>query len=74
MIVVKRLKGTVKWFSPENGFGFIKTGSKDLGDIFVSFSSIQSDGFKTLKKGRKVEFEFEKDERGSTAKKVIIIE
>lgn len=72
MIVVKRLKGTVKWFSPENGFGFIKADSKSLEDIFVSFSSIQSDGFKTLKKGQKVEFEFEKDERGNIARKVII--
>jgi CspA family cold shock protein len=70
--VVERLKGTVKWFSPENGFGFIKAESKDLGDIFVSFSSIQTEGFKTLKKGQKVEFEFEKDERGITAKKVTL--
>ena len=72
MIVVKRLKGTVKWFSPENGFGFIKADSKSLEDIFVSFSSIQADGFKTLKKGQRVEFEFERNERGNTAKKVII--
>lgn len=70
--MIKRLKGTVKWFSPENGFGFIKAESKDLGDIFVSFSSIQTEGFKTLKKGQKVEFEFEKDERGVTAKKVTL--
>ncbi len=67
------LKGTVKWFSPENGFGFIEAELKEIGDIFVSFSSIQSDGFKTLKKGQKVEFEFEKDERGKIAKKVRII-
>ena len=70
--MVERLKGTVKWFSPENGFGFIKAESKDLGDIFVSFSSIQTEGFKTLKKGQKVEFEFEKDKRGITAKKVTL--
>lgn len=72
--MVKRIKGIVKWFSPENGFGFIKAESKELKDIFVSFSSIQSDGFKTLKKGQKVEFEFEKDERGSKAKNVVTIE
>lgn len=70
--MVERLKGTVKWFSPENGFGFIKAESKDLGDIFVSFSSIQTEGFKALKKGQKVEFEFEKDERGITAEKVTL--
>jgi CspA family cold shock protein len=68
----KRLKGTVKWFSPENGFGFIEAESGGLGDVFVSFSSIQAEGFKTLKKGQKVEFEFEKDRRGITAKKVTI--
>ena len=72
--MVKRLKGTVKWFSPENGFGFIKAESKKVGDIFVNFSSIQADGFKALKKGQKVEFEFKKDESGNTAKKVIIID
>lgn len=70
--MIKRLKGTVKWFSLENGFGFIKAESEDLDDIFVSFSSIQTEGFKTLKKGQKVEFEFEKDERGVTAKKVTL--
>ncbi len=68
-----RLRGIVKWFSPENGFGFIETESKEAGDIFVKYSSIESDGFKTLKKGQKVEFELEKDERGSIAKKVVVI-
>jgi CspA family cold shock protein len=70
---VLRLRGIVKWFSPENGFGFIETESKEAGDIFVKYSSIESDGFKTLKKGQKVEFELEKDERGSIAKKVVVI-
>jgi CspA family cold shock protein len=70
--VTKRLKGTVIWFSLENGFGFIKAESEDLDDIFVSFSSIQADGFKALKKGQKVEFELEKDKRGITAKKVTV--
>jgi CspA family cold shock protein len=71
-MVAKRSKGTVKWFSPENGFGFIEAESEDLGDVFVSFSSIQAEGFKMLKKGQKVEFEVEKDRRGLTAKKVTI--
>ena len=70
---MSRLKGIVKWFSPENGFGFIETESKEAGDIFVKYSSIESDGFKTLKKGQRVEFELEKDERGSIAKKVVAI-
>ncbi len=68
-----RLKGTVKWFSPENGFGFIVAGSEDKGDIFVQYSSIQMDGFKSLKEGQKVEFELSKDERGNVAKKVVMI-
>ena len=72
--MVKRSRGIVKWFSPENGFGFIKAESKGVGDIFVSFSSIQTDGFKALKKGQKVEFEFKKDEKGNMAKRVIIID
>jgi len=70
---VTRLKGIVKWFSSENGFGFIKAESKESGDFFVDYSSIQTDGFKTLKRGQKIEFEFEKDERGNVARKVIII-
>jgi len=70
---VTRLKGIVKWFSPENGFGFIEAESKETVDIFVDYSSIQADGFKTLGRGQKVEFEFEKDERGNVARNVIII-
>ncbi len=65
-----RLKGLVKWFSPEKGFGFINVDNKDIGDIFVSYEFIQSEGFKTLEKGQKVEFDLGKDERGSFAKKV----
>ena len=68
-----RSRGIVKWFSPENGFGFIETGSEEAGDIFVNYSSIEADGFKTLKRGQKVEFEFEKDERGNIAKRVVVI-
>ncbi len=65
-----RLKGLVKWFSPEKGFGFIIADRKDIGDVFVSYEFIQSDGFKTLEKGQEVEFDLGKDERGSFAKKV----
>ncbi len=70
---MSKSSGIVKWFSPENGFGFIETESKEAGDIFVKYSSIESDGFKTLKKGQRVEFELEKDERGRIAKKVVVI-
>jgi CspA family cold shock protein len=70
---VARLRGVVKWFSPENGFGFIEAESEEAGDIFVNYSSIEADGFKTLKKGQKVEFELKKDDRGNIARRVIII-
>ena len=55
--------GTVKWFSNAKGYGFI---SSDQGndDIFAHFSAIQMDGYKTLKKGQKVEFEFTRGPKG----------
>ncbi|OFW64503.1 MAG: hypothetical protein A2Z35_03250 [Actinobacteria bacterium RBG_19FT_COMBO_36_27] len=68
-----KLKGIVKWFSPENGFGFIESEHGETGDIFVEYSSILMDGFKVLNKGQKVEFELDKDDRGSIAKKVMAI-
>ena len=52
-------KGTVKWFNAEKGYGFI-TG-EDGNDVFVHFSAIQGDGFKTLNEGQKVTFETETD-------------
>lgn len=48
-------KGTVKWFSAEKGYGFIK--QEDGEDLFVHFSAIEGDGFKTLNQGDDVEFE-----------------
>ena len=56
--------GTVKWFNAEKGYGFI---SNDEGgeDVFVHFSAIQGDGFKTLNEGQKVTFETEPDPRGA---------
>lgn len=56
--------GTVKWFNAEKGYGFI---SNDNGgeDVFVHFSAIQSDGFRTLEEGQKVTFETETDPKDS---------
>ena len=66
-----RVKGTVKWFNPEKGFGFIEPESGE--DVFVHFSSIVTDGFKTLEKGQKVEFEIIQGERGLQANNVRLI-
>lgn len=51
--------GTVKWFNSEKGYGFIT--DDNGGDVFVHFSAIQKDGFKTLEEGQKVTFETEAD-------------
>ena len=57
--------GTVKWFNAEKGFGFI---SNDEGgdDVFVHFSAIQADDFKTLAEGQKVTFDIEQDPKNSS--------
>ena len=62
-------EGTVKWFSPQKGYGFIER--EDEGDVFVHFSAIQEEGFKTLEDGQKVEFEVVEAERGPQADNVV---
>lgn len=62
-------QGTVKWFNEEKGFGFISVEGGN--DVFVHFSSIQKEGFKTLKEGDKVEFEIEEGSRGPQAANVM---
>jgi cold shock protein len=57
--------GTVKWFNNRKGFGFIQ--QEDGPDLFVHFSSINSDGYKTLNEGEEVTFEVEDGERGPKA-------
>jgi cold shock protein len=61
--------GTVKWFNADKGFGFIQpeTGGEDL---FVHFSAIQSEGFKTLDEGQKVSFEVTQGQKGPQASEV----
>ncbi len=54
-------QGTVKWFNAEKGFGFISR--EDGSDVFVHFSAIQGDGFKTLEEGQAVTFEIEEGQR-----------
>lgn len=62
-------KGKVKWFNNQKGYGFITPESGN--DVFVHHSSIQGDGYKTLKEGEEVEFEIEKGPKGEQAKNVI---
>lgn len=59
------MNGTVKWFNADKGYGFI-TPDEGGEDIFVHFSAILVDGFKTLKEGQKVEFESEPDPKNET--------
>jgi CspA family cold shock protein len=64
--------GTVKWFSAEKGYGFIaRDGGGD--DVFVHFSAIQGNGFKTLEQGQNVEFELTKGQKGDQAQNVTVI-
>jgi CspA family cold shock protein len=66
------LRGTVKWFSKENGYGFINS-DDNHGDFFVHFSDILLRGLKTLQEGQKLEFEVEQDAKGPRAKNVRVI-
>jgi len=61
--------GVVKWFDVKKGFGFIQ-GPPGGKDVFVHFSAIQSDGFKSLRDGETVEYELADSERGPQAKNV----
>jgi len=62
------LQGTVKWFNGEKGYGFIQT--EEGQDVFVHFSAIQGEGFKTLEEGQKVTFEIVEGNRGAQAANV----
>ncbi|MDX5711790.1 cold-shock protein [Clostridioides difficile] len=60
--------GIVKWFNNEKGFGFISVEGED--DVFVHFSAIQNDGYKTLEEGEKVSFDITQGNRGPQAENV----
>jgi len=62
-------EGTVKWFNPRKGYGFIATG--DGRDIFVHYSSVSGDGYKTLVEGDAVTFEIVEGEKGQKAENVV---
>ena len=60
---MSKVKGTVKWFNQDKGFGFLST-DDDSKDVFVHFRAIESEGFKTLVEGQQVSFEIEEDQKG----------
>lgn len=62
------MKGIVKWFNAEKGFGFIQVENGE--DVFVHFSAIQGDGFKSLDEGQEVEFDITEGSRGAQAANV----
>ncbi len=63
------MQGKVKWFSAEKGYGFIER--EDGGDVFVHFSAIQEDGFKSLTEGQEVQFDIVDGARGPQAANVV---
>ena len=66
-------QGTDKWFNADKGYGFI---SNDDGseDVFVHFSAIQTDGFKTLEEGQKVQYETEPDPKNSSKSRAVNVQ
>ncbi|HHZ17397.1 MAG TPA: cold-shock protein [Peptococcaceae bacterium] len=63
------MQGKVKWFNAEKGYGFIE--SNEGGDVFVHFSAIQGEGFKTLEEGQSVTFDVVQSSRGPQAENVV---
>jgi CspA family cold shock protein len=70
--MAERFVGTVKWFNPAKGYGFI--GREDGEDVFVHFSAIEMQGYRQLKEGQKVEFSVEKGPKGLQAANVTAVE
>ena len=70
--MTERETGIVKWFNATKGFGFINRGEGE--DVFVHYSSIDSDGFRTLKEGQKVEYTIDEGDKGLHAKRVVALD
>jgi CspA family cold shock protein len=66
-----RVQGTVKWFNAEKGFGFISQENGE--DLFVHYSEIQANGYRTLEEGARVEFEITKGKKGNQASAVTLV-
>ena len=69
---MERETGTVKWFNAAKGYGFIERDEGD--DVFVHYSSINSDGYRTLEEGQRVEFTVAQGQKGLQAQEVIPVE
>ncbi|MFA9396730.1 MAG: cold-shock protein [Clostridiaceae bacterium] len=63
--------GTVKWFNSQKGFGFLSVEGED--DVFVHFSAVSGDGFKSLEEGQKVQFEVTEGAKGPQASNVVVL-
>ena len=68
---MSQMNGTVKWFNDTKGFGFLQADSGE--EVFVHFSGIKSDGFRSLKDGQKVTFDVVDDKRGKKADNVVVV-
>ena len=69
--MAERVVGTVKWFNSGKGYGFI---AREGGpDVFVHFTAISADGFRTLEEGQKVEFTIEQGQKGPQASNVVLL-
>jgi len=66
------VEGTVKWFNAEKGFGFLER-EDGQGDVFVHFSAINAEGYRTLEEGQRVTFEVVQDAKGPRAENVTVI-
>lgn len=70
--MANRMNGSVKWFNADKGFGFIAPADSSK-DVFVHFSAIQSDNFRTLTEGQQVEFSVENGAKGPSAVNVVAL-
>ena len=69
--MAEKVNGTVKWFNESKGYGFIEQESGP--DVFAHFSAIESEGYKTLAEGQKVEFEVTDGEKGPQAERIVAL-
>ncbi len=69
--MAERQKGVVKWFNANKGYGFIVSEGGE--DVFVHYSAITGDGFKTLEEGSSVEYDLAENERGKQAREVTVV-